>query len=50
MLIDTYLGYTGDDIAILMTHTRGVDDQQVHALACGGCPRAACRTQDRAMP
>ena len=33
LLMDTYIGYTGDDIAILMTHGRGVDDREVHALA-----------------
>jgi len=33
LLIDSYIGHTGDDIAILMTHTRGVSDEQVHRLA-----------------
>src|SRR3972149_3646889 len=33
LLIDSYIGHTGDDIAILMTHTRGVTDEQVHRLA-----------------
>ena len=33
MLIDTYIGYTGDDIHIVMTHTRGVDDEKIHKLA-----------------
>src|SRR3972149_6046227 len=33
LLIDTYIGYTGDDIAILMTHTRGLLDEKVHKLA-----------------
>ena len=32
-LVDTYLSSTGDDVAILMTHTRGVGDEQVHRLA-----------------
>jgi fructose 1,6-bisphosphate aldolase/phosphatase len=32
-LIDSYVGYTGDDIAILMTHTGGVLDEAVHKLA-----------------
>lgn len=33
MLIDSYVSYTGDDIAILMTHTRGEGDEKVHRLA-----------------
>jgi len=33
LLIDYYLGYTGDDIHIIMTHTRGVDDEKIHKLA-----------------
>ena len=33
MLIDTYVSYTGDDVAILMTHTRGEGDEKVHKLA-----------------
>lgn len=28
-----FLGYTGDDIAILMSHTRGVGNAEVHRLA-----------------
>jgi fructose 1,6-bisphosphate aldolase/phosphatase len=33
LLIDYYLGYTGDDIHIIMTHTRGVDNAKIHKLA-----------------
>lgn len=33
LLLDYYISYTGDDIAILMTHTHGVDDPQIHQLA-----------------
>ena len=33
LLIDKYIGYTGDDIHIVMSHTLGVDNQQVHKLA-----------------
>jgi fructose 1,6-bisphosphate aldolase/phosphatase len=33
LLIDHYIGHTGDDIAILMTHTRGASDARVHQLA-----------------
>lgn len=35
LLIDTYVSHTGDDIAILMTHTHGVGDERVHKLAWG---------------
>ncbi|HEX7285348.1 MAG TPA: fructose-1,6-bisphosphate aldolase/phosphatase [Candidatus Angelobacter sp.] len=28
-----YISHTGDDVAILMTHTRGVNDAKVHKLA-----------------
>ena len=31
-LIDSYVGYTGDDIAILMTHTGGLLNEQLHKL------------------
>jgi fructose 1,6-bisphosphate aldolase/phosphatase len=33
LLIDHYIGYTGDDIHIIMTHTRGADDEKIHKLA-----------------
>lgn len=33
MLIDHRVGYTGDDIAILCTHTKGADNEEVHRLA-----------------
>jgi len=33
LLIDHYISFTGDDIAILMTHTRGENDAAVHKLA-----------------
>lgn len=33
LLIDHYVGYTGDDIAIMMTHQRGVRDADIHRLA-----------------
>jgi fructose 1,6-bisphosphate aldolase/phosphatase len=32
-LIDHRISFTGDDVAILMTHRRGVGDESVHALA-----------------
>jgi fructose 1,6-bisphosphate aldolase/phosphatase len=33
ILIDHYISHTGDDIAILMTHTHGVKHEAVHKLA-----------------
>lgn len=33
LILDHYIGFTGDDIAILMTHTHGVADPRVHKLA-----------------
>ncbi|WP_455366778.1 fructose-1,6-bisphosphate aldolase/phosphatase [Kaarinaea lacus] len=33
LLLDHYLSYTGDDIAIVMTHQRGAGDEKIHKLA-----------------
>lgn len=33
LLIDYYISSTGDDIAILCTHTRGAGDEKIHKLA-----------------
>jgi len=33
LLIDSYIGYCGDDVHIVMTHTKGVDNKQIHELA-----------------
>jgi fructose 1,6-bisphosphate aldolase/phosphatase len=33
LLLDHYISHTGDDIAILMTHTRGEGDEEIHKLA-----------------
>ena len=33
LLIDQYIGYTGDDIHIVMTHSRGVEDEKIHKMA-----------------
>jgi len=33
LLIDHYIGYCGDDVHIVMTHTRGVDNNEIHQLA-----------------
>lgn len=33
LLIDSYIGYCGDDVHIVMTHTKGVDNEEIHKLA-----------------
>jgi fructose 1,6-bisphosphate aldolase/phosphatase len=33
LVIDSYVSHTGDDIAILATHQRGVNDADIHRLA-----------------
>lgn len=33
LILDHYIGYTGDDIAILMTHRHGNGDRSIHKLA-----------------
>ena len=33
LVIDSYIGYCGDDIHIVMTHTEGIDNKDVHQLA-----------------
>lgn len=33
MLIDHYIGFSGDDIHIIMTHTLGADNEKIHKLA-----------------
>jgi fructose 1,6-bisphosphate aldolase/phosphatase len=35
LLLDKYISYTGDDIAIVMTRTHGVGDEAVHKLCWG---------------
>jgi len=33
LIIDSYISHTGDDIAILSTHERGISDEKIHKLA-----------------
>ena len=33
LLIDYYIGYAGDDIHIIMSHTNGVENNRIHKLA-----------------
>ncbi len=32
LIIDSYISHTGDDVAILCTHERGVSDEKIHKL------------------
>ncbi len=32
-IIDSFVTHVGDDLNLIMTHTRGEDDQEIHALA-----------------
>ena len=32
LLLDHYISYTGDDIAIVMTHDQGMNDEAIHKL------------------
>ena len=33
LLIDYYIGYCGDDVHIIMSHTKGTDSKDIHGLA-----------------
>ncbi len=33
LLLDYYIGYTGDDIHLVMTHTRRMDSKEIHKMA-----------------
>jgi fructose 1,6-bisphosphate aldolase/phosphatase len=33
LLIDYYIGYCGDDVHIVMSHTHGVDNKEIHKMA-----------------
>jgi len=33
LILDHYVSHTGDDVAILMTHTKGVGSEEIHRLA-----------------
>jgi fructose 1,6-bisphosphate aldolase/phosphatase len=33
LLIDHYIGYCGDDVHIVMSHTHGIDNEQIHKMA-----------------
>ena len=33
LLLDHYIGYSGDDVHIIMSHTKGTDNSEIHGLA-----------------
>ena len=33
LLLDYYIGYCGDDVHIVMSHTKGTDNAEIHKLA-----------------
>jgi len=33
LLLDYYIGYCGDDVHIVMSHTKGTDNEEIHKLA-----------------
>jgi len=33
LLLDYYIGYSGDDVHIIMSHTKGTDNAEIHGLA-----------------
>ena len=33
LLVDHYIGYCGDDVHIIMSHTKGTDNNEIHKLA-----------------
>jgi len=49
LLIDAYVSHTGDDIAIVMTHTRGPNDAAVHQLAWDSFQEATERARQQGL-
>ena len=54
LLIDHYIGYCGDDVHIVMSHTHGVDNEQIHKMAWDAFmagtklqKKKACMVQDK---
>jgi fructose 1,6-bisphosphate aldolase/phosphatase len=46
-VIDALITYTGDDIAIIMTHDRGVNDERIHQLAWNAFREGTAVAQQR---
>lgn len=49
LLTDYYLGTTGDDIAILMVHDRGVGNEEVHRLAWDAFKAGTATAQEQGL-
>lgn len=49
LLIDSYIGYTGDDIHILMSHTRGVNNAEIHKLAFDAFMQATAVAKEQGL-
>ncbi len=49
LLLDSYISHTGDDIAIVMTHTRGEGDEQIHKLAWNAFLTGAAEAREEGL-
>lgn len=49
LLTDYYLGHTGDDIAILMVHEKGVGSEEVHRLAWDAFKAGTVTAQEQGL-
>lgn len=49
LIEDHYISHTGDDIAILMTHGRGVGDENVHKLAWDAFVAGTATAKDQGL-
>ncbi|MFP3952809.1 MAG: fructose-1,6-bisphosphate aldolase/phosphatase [Candidatus Acetothermia bacterium] len=49
LLIDYHVAHTGDDIALLMTHTNGADDETVHQLAWNAFQEGTKTAKDQGL-
>jgi fructose 1,6-bisphosphate aldolase/phosphatase len=49
LLLDSYIGYCGDDIHIIMTHTKGVDNKEIHKLAWNAFEAATKVAKDEGL-
>lgn len=49
ILVDQYIGYTGDDIHIIMTHTLGVENETIHKLAWDAFKHGTTLAKDQGL-
>ena len=49
LLLDSYIGYCGDDIHIIMTHTKSVDNKEIHKLAWNAFEAATKVAKDEGL-